>query len=222
MKINIDHTSVVCFDLDDTLYYEIDFLKSAYFDIARTIDPKNHELLYSQMLSYYRQRRNVFKILEDKFEVDVDDLLNQYRNHKPKELKLRPGALKIFKDIKDRKATIAIITDGREITQKNKIAALGIGSLLDTIIISENIGTEKPHINNYQIIMDTYPNRSYWYVGDNIKKDFVTPMKLGWKCIWCIDNGFNIHVPVFDQLEIKTHIPTLKIRDFKELNLYEE
>ena len=50
----------VIFDLDDTLYAEVDFLKSAYFEIANILDTTNSELLYQRMLALYCEGKNVF------------------------------------------------------------------------------------------------------------------------------------------------------------------
>jgi len=47
---------VIIFDLDDTLYNEIEFLKSAYFQIAKEVSVKlgnNIDELYQEMLSLF-------------------------------------------------------------------------------------------------------------------------------------------------------------------------
>ncbi len=86
-----------------------------------------------------------------------------------------------------------MITDGRTITQKNKLFALGINNLFEKIIISEDFGSEKPSILNYQIFEETFPDNHFSYIGDNTKKDFIAPAKLGWK-MYCIkDDNSNIH-----------------------------
>ena len=41
---------VIVFDLDDTLYKEIDFLKSAYLEIASIVDKDHCETLYDNMI----------------------------------------------------------------------------------------------------------------------------------------------------------------------------
>ena len=40
----------IVFDLDDTLYYEIDYLKSAYQEIATSVSEKDSPSIYAQML----------------------------------------------------------------------------------------------------------------------------------------------------------------------------
>ena len=51
---------VVVFDLDDTLYKEIDFLKSAYMEIASWIEESYGKIgVYEYMLSCYKQKLHV-------------------------------------------------------------------------------------------------------------------------------------------------------------------
>ena len=45
--------TVICFDLDDTLYKEIDYLKSAYKEIAVWV---GHPEAAEQMLDWYYSR----------------------------------------------------------------------------------------------------------------------------------------------------------------------
>ena len=95
--------------------------------------------------------------------------------------------------IKANKGKLGIITDGRVKTQTAKIKALGITKLFDTIIISEAIGTEKPNKANFKAIENALVGSSYYYIADNLKKDFIAPNAMGWKTIGLIDNGLNIH-----------------------------
>ena len=42
--------------------------------------------------------------------------------------------------------------------------------------------------------MSKFPECQYYYIGDNVKKDFITPNKLGWKTIGMRDvDSVNIH-----------------------------
>ena len=42
--------------------------------------------------------------------------------------------------------------------------------------------------------MNKFPSADqYIYIGDNPKKDFITPNRLGWTTIGILDSGQNIH-----------------------------
>lgn len=197
--IKVSSDSIIVFDLDDTLYKEIDFLKSAYLEIAKYLDEDEWKLLYIQMFSLYRNGQNVFEFLSKKYEVGIDYLLSRYRNHFPK-IKLSEGALTLLETIKKKNGKIAIITDGRSITQRNKINALGINNYLDTVLISEELGFSKPSKQAFKKLEDIYKNCSFTYVADNLKKDFIAPNALNWDSVYLIDDGLNIHVSQIDSL----------------------
>lgn len=192
MDIRVDSQTVIVFDLDDTLYNELDFLKSAYQSIALFLEPSDWKSLYSKMFSLYRCKVNVFEFLADAYRIEIKILLDMYRNHHPN-IHLFEGVIELFDSIKSRDGKIGIITDGRSKTQRAKLKSLGITQYLDCIIISEEIGSEKPSIANFKAIENSVGGKNFYYIADNIKKDFIAPNALGWKSIALIDNGKNIH-----------------------------
>ena len=202
MDIKVDTSVAVVFDLDDTLYNEIEFLKSAFAGIAVSIDKLDWKLLYVRMLSLYRSGEDVFGYLAGHYPVEKGELLERYREHKPR---IRPleGAVDLLNAIKKQGGRTGILTDGRKRTQMNKIQALGVGDYIDEIVISEEIGSEKPDRRNYDCIAQKLGASRYFYVADNLRKDFVTPKAMGWTTIGLIDNGLNIHRDGFRYLEEK-------------------
>jgi len=195
MIIKADQNTFFAFDLDDTLYYEFDYLASAYRSIASDIDPLRSMALFNKMIEIYRSGGNTFSYLVEKYSdknLSIDKLLFVYRNHIP-EMKLKDGVNEMFEKIKMKKSRIGIITNGRSITQRNKLSALGILSLMDEILISEETGFEKPDEANYLILMHKYPGFKFLYFGDNPEMDFTAPKRLSWHCIGIRDKR-NIHL----------------------------
>lgn len=205
---------VVCFDLDDTLFKEIDFLKSAYREIAETV---GHPEAVPQMVDWYHEKKNVFAELIGAFNLDVSigDLLKIYRNHYPN-IKLDDGVMEFLEELKENGAKIGLITDGRSITQRNKIRALGLEGFFDIEIISEEFGSEKPDLRNYKAVMDKFPERKYFiYVGDNPAKDFIAPNQLGWDTYCLKQDKRNIHPQQFSGVE--EYLPHHVINTIKEI-----
>lgn len=192
MDIKVNANVSIVFDLDDTLYNEFEFLKSAYREIAFRLDSKNWLELYAKMLSLYRSERNVFDFLSKEYQLQKKDLIKSYREHLP-DIQLFPNVLEFFERIKDKQGYIGIITDGRKETQSNKIKALGIEKYIDYTVISEEIGSEKPSEKNFKAIEKHLKTNTFMYIADNLKKDFLTPKLLGWKTLALVDNGLNIH-----------------------------
>ncbi|MEN3324135.1 HAD family hydrolase [Mariniflexile soesokkakense] len=213
---------IIVFDLDDTLYNEIDFLKSAYKEISSFLSNRiniSSKLILSQMLDWYNDGLNVFDNIIKTYRLEnltVHDLIYVYRNHKP-EIVLTYSSRKLLDNIKSKTYKQGLITDGRSIQQRNKISALGLSEYFDDLIISEEFGSEKPCMNNYQHFIEKYGDSyDYVYIADNISKDFISPNILGWTTICLLDNGKNIHKQVFD-LD-KEYKPTYLIKDLIEVN----
>lgn len=185
-------------DLDDTLYAEINYLQSAYYFIAAQLSTQPKKLT-AKMLAQYHAGENVFENISKTYQVDKSNLLDWYRFHKPD--------IALFQDVAETlnylapEYKYAVITDGRSETQRNKLQALGIIDLLSSIVISEEIGSEKPSTANYEKVMNDLQCKQYIYVGDNLKKDFVTAKRLGWTTICLKDQGQNIHQQDFSVAE---------------------
>ena len=195
MDIKIDSKSFFVFDLDDTLYYEIDFLKSGYRAVAQYLYPIIKENLYDTMIDLYRKGVHAFSYIVDKYNdknITIDELFHIYRFHDPV-IKLRPDAFDFLKKLQTQNIPIGLITDGRSITQRNKLKALWIDNYFDDIIISEEFGAEKPNAKNYEYFSNKYPDYNFFFFADNLDKDFIVPIELGWVSFCLLDKGFNIH-----------------------------
>lgn len=184
---------VVVFDLDDTLYKEIDYLQSAFSKIATFI---GHPELLQQMVLWYKAKKNVFEKLNQLCgnEIPIEEYLKIYRNHYPR-ISLSKGVACTLDELQHRGVILGLISDGRSIGQRNKIKALGLSQWFEdkNIIISEEFGSDKTDIRNFQYFMHRHPCCSYFYVGDNPKKDFLAPNQLGWQTVMLKDDGRNIH-----------------------------
>ena len=221
---------VVCFDLDDTLYKEIDYLKSAYREIAKYAAGHCHECsdtvpvlahkAYEVMLAAYHEGQNAFEEL-NKFlglSLPVGDYLYIYRNHKPK-IALTEDVVQTMDALKAEGVRIGLITDGRSVQQRIKIVSLGLGRWIDEkdMVISEVFGSEKPALANYEYFMKRYPEcHDFTYVGDNPRKDFIAPNSLGWMTVCLMDDGRNIHRQDFTSTPEQA-LPKKTIESLKDL-----
>lgn len=212
---------VFVFDLDDTLCKETDFLRSAFREIAESLTGTGGfeaENLFCEMLEMRSRGENVFENLSVRFDVPVKNLLARYRAHFPAEMNLSPGVRGVLQTLKNRGAILGLITDGRSLTQRNKIRALGLSEFFadENIVISEEFGSEKPSLRNYEFFTKKFPDADFCYVGDNPKKDFIAPNALGWKSICLLDDGENIHPQNFAAVPASA-LPQQKIKAIVEI-----
>lgn len=221
---------VICFDLDDTLYKEIDYLKSAYKEISAYAADycggcSDSPLIlavkaYDMMLEAYTNGHNAFECLNEflGLSLPISEYLNIYRTHRPK-IHLKEDVVNVLNALKAEGRIIGLITDGRSLQQRNKIEALDLHHWIadENIVISEEFGSEKPSTTNYEYFMLRYPDcKDFTYVGDNLKKDFVTPNTLGWKTICLKDDGRNIHRQTIEGLA-KEYLPRFTIKSLTEI-----
>lgn len=177
----------VVFDLDDTLYSEKDYVRSGYRAVAEWIgDSKvEHELWHY----FNADKQAIDEVLTERGLLEKkSECLNIYRNHIPN-IKLYEGVEQVIRELKEKDIKVGIITDGRVEGQKNKINALGLNSLVDDIIITDELGGiqfRKPNDIAFRIMQCRWriPFQNMVYVGDNMSKDFQAPRQLGMKSIF--------------------------------------
>ena len=217
MKIKINKNDCIVFDLDDTLYKELDYLKSAYRFISVQLSSEIGHSVYDEMLELKASGAVVFDVILEKYNIKkftVKDLIFLYRFHRP-DITLSKGVQETLDYLSHHQIRMGIITDGRSISQRNKLKALNIEQYFHKIIISDEIGHEKPNAQNYLFHMIDFPEGQFTYIGDNFSKDFVTPNRLGWNTIGLIDNGENIHSQ--NVTVSKEYLPQLTMNSFDEL-----
>ncbi len=197
MISKINSNSYFIFDLDDTLYQEIDYLRSAYRHISEELEKKIKINLFDEMWKRYVKKENVFEWIVKLFgssnsSITISYLLELYRYHTP-DIRLKNDVKKFLDFLSIRNIPAGLITDGRSITQRNKLKALSLEDYFQDTIISEEFGSEKPDERNFLYFKNKYPNKEFVFVGDNTFKDFIVPKKFGWFTICIQSCGTNIH-----------------------------
>lgn len=220
--------------LSTNLHYiknaEVDYLSSAYREIAKHAveQCKNYTECkdtlivnaHQSMLRAYHEGKNAFEELNELLglHVSIKDYLTIYREHQP-DISLSKDVVQTLDALHEQGKRIGLITDGRSLQQRNKIAALGLFKWMkeEDIIISEEFGSEKPALENYTYFMKRYPEcQDFAYVGDNLKKDFIAPNSLEWDTVCLKDDGRNVHKQEFETTPFES-LPKRFITKLSEL-----
>ena len=213
-------TKIIVFDLDDTLYKEVDFVLSGYRAVdARVKADYNFDGAFEIMRQAFEAHENPFDALEKAIDGNIDTkaLVETYRNHMP-DIALSRTTELTLDNLAGEDAVLCLITDGRSTTQRNKIAALKLNRYIldENITISEEIGAEKTERRAFDIIAKKFPQaKQFYYIGDNTAKDFFWPNRMKWTTICIEDNGQNIHKQKFDG--DRMHNPQIIISNFYEV-----
>ncbi|MEE9196783.1 MAG: HAD hydrolase-like protein, partial [bacterium] len=146
----------VLFDLDDTLYPEISFVRSGFRTVAQHLadtESLAEEELFERLMSVLKRdgRGRVFDTVLREVGQNrpglVAVLVRVYRTHRPN--------IRLFKDVEPGLQRLramglrmGIVTDGLASVQRNKIGALRLEPLVDTLVCTDEVGPgqEKPSV----------------------------------------------------------------------------
>jgi len=179
---------ILIFDLDDTLYPEIQFAISGFKAVANYV-----------YLNFGVPAEESFQILSGALDLGERDqafqklilskslpkglirkLIAVYRSHKP-EIKLDEVVTDVFKMYSD--ISKYIVTDGNKLVQRNKIKALGLDNIVKRSFVTHSFGlnASKPSLICFEKIkhLEKVEWKDLIYVGDDPKKDFVNLKPLG-------------------------------------------
>ncbi|MDC7288826.1 HAD family hydrolase [Blautia schinkii] len=192
----IDDIEVVVFDLDDTLYSEKEYVKSGFRAVSRILPQINDA--EEKLWKAFEEKKLVFnEVLQSEgiFKEELKNLcVEEYHCHIPN-IHMYDGVVEMLVKIRNQGRKIGIITDGRPEGQRAKIENLNIEKYVDDIIVTDELGGinyRKPCTESFSLMrkrmekcfVREIPYFKMCYIGDNIKKDFIAPQKLGMRCIW--------------------------------------
>lgn len=220
--MNASRQLCVVFDLDDTLYKEKDFVRSGYAAVAEYIAGRA-ACDAARLIQVMNEADNAFDALLSlkelkNFDITISDILTIYRSHMPS-LTLPKESRDVLDCLHNLNIGIAVITDGRHLTQWNKIKSLEIDRIVESrlIIVSEDIGADKTTVIPFKTVMNRYPASTYIYIGDNPTKDFRCAKELGWLTVMLKDkDGENVHSQNLDTIS-DIYKPAIIIDNIKQL-----
>lgn len=201
---------VYILDLDDTLYKEIDFVHSAFCHIDRLLVAdygypagEARRVMVEALMADH----NPFDALDARLRLaginipnSISWMVDEYRYHIP-QIYLSDDAYYFVNRLDELDIEMYIITDGRSVTQRNKIRALGLDEYIppENVFISEEVGEEKINGVSFAKIMKRFDEvglldeTQFVFVGDNPGKDFVIGNTFKYPTVMLLDDGSNIH-----------------------------
>lgn len=208
------------FDLDDTLYKEDDFHASGLRAVAHHLRMTHGKDVEADLFAWKAQgAKDLWGLACQKLglpDVAKESLVWIYRLHQPA-IGLEDSVRQLLARLESDAAGLAVLTDGRSLTQRAKLAALGLGDV--AFYISEEHGTEKPHPAGFRLIEQHHPAQRYVYVGDDPRKDFKAPNEMGWLTVGLRGCDRNVHTQDDASLD-PSYLPGVwisKLEDLSEL-----
>jgi len=190
---------VVVFDLDDTLYEEMSFVRGGFRAVAawlaQEVPGARAESCYEWMMDElaHRGRGRVFDAVLERLgrrasRRMVAACVQVYRKHEP-DLRLYPDAGRALRALDAAGVPVYIVTDGHPGVQAAKLKALGLAGKppVRRCYLTRRYGLhhEKPSPHCFLSISERegIPPERIVYVGDNPRKDFVGIRPLGFRTV---------------------------------------
>lgn len=214
---------VIVFDLDDTLYNEIEYVHSGFKAVASHFSKEfsiDETKFFEKMIHILnlQGRGKVFNETLKSFELysktNVKKSISLYRTHSPS-ICLNKESSNILKYYRSKNIPLYLVTDGNKVVQYNKIKALGIEKFFKKIFITHRYGIKhaKPSTYCFEKIaaLEKVRFHEIVYIGDNINKDFISIKKLGFRTIRLLNGMFK------DITKPKEYHAEVTISNIKEL-----
>lgn len=211
---------IIVFDLDDTLYDEITYVKSGFQAVAEYLS-ENFKLsaknIKEQLVEELKNGRgSIFDSVLKQNSIYSKQLVRKcvviYHFHIPK-IRFSESGKRCLERFK--KYPVYIVTDGNKITQYNKIKALGVDKKVKHYYITHRYGIHnaKPSPYCFQKICQREKTTSdqVVYIADNVSKDFVGIKPLGFKTIQVLTGQYT-HIK-----RTKEYQADIKINSLDEL-----
>ena len=218
---------IIVFDLDDTLYEEMTFVKSGYMAVAQWLErhyniplQKSFEFMMYHTLSVGRNL--VFNNLLNSY-----NLLNQrnlklcistYRLHNPV-ISLYPESVDVLMSLNN--VPLYVVTDGNKEVQKNKLKALGLFEKVKFCFITHRYGLKNskpsPHCFLKICAKESVMPKQVIYIADNPHKDFVGIKPLGFRTVRILRGPYK-NVKLDEKFEAEYNINSLSEINLNFLN----
>jgi putative hydrolase of the HAD superfamily len=187
----------VFFDLDDTLFDRESVIRTVIGEQYASFKEKLRGIEESDFIDRVLElddhglgdKAALYKTIEAEWNLDLgmgQRLLRHFwfcfeRHCRPTE-----GAADTLRILRARGRKTGVISNGSTERQQRKLACMGIGGLLDTVLISEAEGIRKPDPAIFMLACDrcgVRPNESV-FVGDNPEADVAGARAAGMVAIW--------------------------------------
>lgn len=116
---------------------------------------------------------------------------HRFSRYRDENLKLFPDAHETIDALKTRGVKLALITNGPQEQQREKVVRFALSERFDHIQIEGEHGFGKPEERAYRhalAALGVQPQEA-WIVGDNLEWEVIAPQKLGIHAIWYDPHG---------------------------------
>jgi putative hydrolase of the HAD superfamily len=187
--------NAVLFDIDDTLFDSTTLAKMARMNAIKAmidcgLPIKNVQKGYGLLMKIVEKYGSNY---DEHFDRLLETLgctrepkiiaagIVSYHDTKLGYIKPNPDVIPTLIALRDEGCKLGIVSNGRSVKQWEKLIRLGLHHFFDAVIISENVGSEKPQSKIFRIATEKLgvkPEEAA-YVGDDLETDVFGANKAG-------------------------------------------
>lgn len=176
----------------DRWYPDVDDWVDAYhFDNHRLWDAYSRAEVSQAHLRVHRfldplSRRDP-SVDEASFSAMAAEMDRRYLDILAAQKALVPGAMELLGTLRARHYNIGVLSNGFKDVQYRKIETAGLADKIDLVVLSDDIGVNKPDVRLYRHAMaragEPAPGR-HLMIGDNLNTDILGAVNAGWGAIY--------------------------------------
>jgi len=188
-------TTTVYFDLDGTLLdYTTPFAELFVQTLPTEATKKMVETYSEQILSAITQveedpYRQAFDVICQEYNIDVspDTLATEYIEREATATRVSPSVRQLV-EVLSIQCQTGILTNGDGQMQRRKLEEHGLDDLVDTVIVSNEVGSRKPELEIFEEAKKRLPAETFVYIGDTFEEDIVPAQEAGFKTVYVGEN----------------------------------
>ena len=184
-------TTTVYFDLDGTLLeYTTPFADIFAQTLPTEVSEEMTDTYFEEVLSGITQveenpYRRAVEVVREAYDLDVNPeiVAETYIEEEAAATRVRPAVRQLVERVTSQHQT-GILTNGDGRMQRQKLENHGLADLVDTIIVSNEVGSRKPDQALFKEAKKRLPAETFVYVGDTYEEDIVPALEAGFTTVY--------------------------------------
>jgi putative hydrolase of the HAD superfamily len=196
--VSMPTRKVVLFDLDDTLTNRPESVLRYAARLRRDFAGRIGDAGVAEIVEVitavdergYAPREQVFSALLSRLAwtelPEIAHLAEHWASCFPLDTAPREGAVATLESLREKGFALGIVTNGPVKLQESKIECLGVGKLVDAIVVSGAVGVHKPHPRIFEVARSRLDCacEDVWFVGDHPQNDILGAAAAGFTPVW--------------------------------------
>ncbi len=138
-----------------------------------------------------------------------------------KHIKCFPNALHVLKVFKNSDLKTGLVTDsdGKKIFKQKRIAKLGLKTFFDVVIMSDDVGVNKPSVKVFKALCESLNlnPEELVIIGNDPVRDLKNSKNLGFTTVWTVQSWFDARTYDFVDFKIEKIQDLLRLKLFKKV-----